>query len=237
LHSKALDFGPVPWLTVGVSCAIIAVDLRQTLPTGGQQRVNAKADPLLDGLLWETGIPPGGGGSSPPLPVVPTRQDAIRKISFTHDALIDMIIARPELSQGAIAAHFGYTQSWLSQIMSSDSFKKRLAERRDALVDPILRLEVEERFKAVVERSMTILMEKLSVPASQVPDQLALRALEIGSRAAGYGARQSQPPVEVNVDIHLNNLAGRLDNLLTRKRREAERTAIDGTCEESPSED
>jgi hypothetical protein len=201
--------------------------------------VNAKADPLLDQLLWEakpqsatSGVPPAGG-----LPLVPTRQDVIRKLSYTHDALIDMIIAHPEFSQGQLANHFGYTQAWLSQVMASDAFKSKLAERKDALVDPILRLQIEERFKALVERSFEILMEKISVPASQVPDQLALRTFEIASRAAGFGARQVVPPGDINVEVHLNTLGDRLTGLLSRKRTEAQQTAIDGTCEESPSED
>lgn len=201
--------------------------------------MNAKADPLLDQLLWEapcttkqapTGSPP------PSLPVVPTRQGVIRKISFTHDALIDMIIAHPEFSQGQLANQFGYTQGWLSQVMASDAFKMRLAERKDAIVNPILRMQVEERFKGIVERSMEILMEKLSVPASQVPDQLALRALEISSRAAGFGAK-TQVAVQVNVDNHLEELGSRLTGLLQRKRSEVSSTIIDGTCDESPSED
>lgn len=205
--------------------------------------MNAKADPLLDQLLWESqpsasqaDAANAARANAAPLPVVPTRQGAIRKISYTHDGLIDMILAHPEFSQGQLAHEFGYTQAWLSQIMASDAFKARLAERKEAMVDPVLRLQVEERFKGIVERSVEILMEKLSVPASQVPDQLALRALEISSRAAGFGARQ-QVAVQVNVENHLEELGGRLTGLLQRKRAEVSSTVIDGTCEESPSED
>lgn len=221
---------------------MIAGDLAQSLAMGSQLRVNVKTDPLLDQLLWEapnvspTVVP---AVSSPPasLPVVPTRQGSIQKLSYTHDALIDMIIAHPEFSQGMLARNFGYTQAWLSQVMASDAFKARLAERKDALVDPILRLQIEERFKALVERSFEILMEKLSVPSSQVPDQLALRAFEISSRAAGFGARTPPAGSEVNVDVHLSLLGDRLTGLLQRKRNEVQQTVIDGTCEESPSED
>jgi hypothetical protein len=171
------------------------------------------------------------------LPLVPVRESVIRKLSYTHDALIDMMIARPELSQGALALHFGYTQGWLCQVMASDAFRARLAERKDALVDPILRLEIEERLKGMMERSMQILMDQLSGPSATVPYQLAIRALEVSSKAAGFGARQTKVDVNLDVDVHLDTLGGRLTNLLARKRAEIPPTIIDGTCEESPSED
>lgn len=198
--------------------------------------MNAKADPLLDQLLWEAPCAAKPPAAETPLPSVPVRQGVIRKISYTHDGLIDMILAHPEFSQGQLAREFGYTQSWLSQVMASDAFKSRLAERKDALVDPVLRMQIEDRFKGLVERSFDVLMEKLSVPASQIPDNLALRAFEISSRAAGFGAK-TQVAVQVNVDNHLEELGGRLTGLLQRKRTEVSQTPIDGTCEESPSED
>ena len=201
--------------------------------------MNAKVDPLLDQLLWEESCEARDkpAAQSPALPLVPVRQDVIRKLSYTHDALIDMILAHPEFSQGQLAGIFGYTQSWLSQVMASDAFKAKLAERKDALVDPVLRLQIEERFKGLVERSFQVLMEKLSKPSAEIPDQLALRAFEVSSRAAGFGAKAVPAGGDVNVDVHLNLLGDRLTGLLSRKRAEISPTIIDGTCEESPSED
>lgn len=152
----------------------------------------------------------------------------IAKVSYTHDAMIDMIIARPGISQNELAARFGYTASWISQIISSDSFQSALAKRREQLVDPVIAAEVKTQFEALVLRSLDILQQKLNRPALEIPDNLALRALEIGSRAAGYGAKDpgaapAATPVEVN--IHLEQLGGGLVQLLQRKKREAE--AID----------
>lgn len=149
----------------------------------------------------------------------------IAKLSYSHEAMIDLIIARPGISQNELAARFGYTASWISQIISSDAFQVALAKRREQLVDPILAAEVETQFKALVSRSLDILQQKLNRPALEIPDNLALRALEIGARAAGYGAKDSgaapaATPVEVN--IHLEQLGGGLVQLLQRKKREAE---------------
>jgi hypothetical protein len=135
----------------------------------------------------------------------------IAKVRYSHDAMIDMVIAEPHVSQGEIAARFGYTQAWISVVFSSDAFKERLTARKEELVDPILRATIEERMKAMVVRSLEVLQEKLSRPSGAIPDNLALRALEFGAKGLGLG--QAQPaPVHVHTD-HLNVLAARLVSL------------------------
>ena len=121
---------------------------------------------------------------------------AIERINYTHDALIDAIITNPEKTQREFAAIFGYGESWLSIIMNSDSFKERLHERREEIVNPILRATVEDRMKALVQKSTEILLERLAVD----PDpSLALKTLEVTSRSLGYGAKLAGPAVQVNV--------------------------------------
>lgn len=146
----------------------------------------------------------------------------IAKLSYTHDAMIDQIIAKPDISQNQLAALFGYTPAWVSQIISSDAFQAKLAERTKELVDPVVRASVEEQFKGIVSRSLDILREKLNRPAHQVPDNLALRSLEISARAAGYGARDQTPSVQPgDMHVHLNVLGERLVTLLREKKVEA----------------
>ena len=131
------------------------------------------------------------------------------KLRYTHEAVIDMILAEPGVSQGKLAATFGYTQGWLSTVMGSDAFKAKLAERRAEVVDPVLQMSLNERFSSMVEKSLEVLQEKLSQPALQVPDQLALRAAELGAKALGLGGNQTAQVVVMQQD-HLEGLAGRL---------------------------
>lgn len=143
------------------------------------------------------------------------------KVRYSHAAMIDAIIANPIISQNQLAAMFDYTPGWVSQILSSDSFQAALLERTAEVVDPTLRATVQERFKALVTRSMAILMEKLDRPTSSIPDQLAIRSLELGTRALGYGARDVSPPVTpVSMHLHLENLGEGLTTLLRRKKAE-----------------
>lgn len=170
----------------------------------------APADPLMTELLgppapWRPGGPSAGAG--------------IKKVSYTHDSMINLIIANPVIDQNQLAAHYGYTPAWVSQIIASDAFQTRLAERKDELIDPTIRATIEENFKGLVVRSLAILKEKLNRPTSAIPDNLALRTLELSSRALGYGARLEAPPAP-SADGRLEELGERLVGLLERKKAE-----------------
>ena len=174
---------------------------------------------ILDQLESDTrqaaGIPAGRQ------PVSSQSKQAIQKLRYSHEALIDLMIAQPELSQNDLAARFGYSASWISQVISSDIFQGKLMERVAEIVDPTLTATVEERLKGQVLRSMELLREKLDRPAAEVPDNLVLRTLEISTRALGYEAKDTSVNVQVNVEGHLEQLGGRLTDLLNRKKAES----------------
>ena len=129
----------------------------------------------------------------------------IDKVRYSHVDMIDFIIAHPECSQKTLAARYGYAEGWVSNIMASDAWQSTMAARREEIVDPELRLSLEERFRGVTTRSLQRLMEKLDAP--QVSDQVVLRAVELGAKALGVGG--NAPPKPPDAD-HLARLAERL---------------------------
>lgn len=150
--------------------------------------------PAADALLAElsSSPPPARRSGSTPLAtsLAPT-MGKLAKVRYTHDAMIDLIIQNPWISQNEIAATFGYTPGWISNVFASDAFQARLALRRDEIVDPAIKATVEERFRALVLRSLEVLQEKLNKP--QVSDQVALRAAELGAKALGIGGNAAPP--------------------------------------------
>lgn len=107
----------------------------------------------------------------------------IATVKYHHDAMIDEIIAFPSISQGELAARFGFTQSWMSIIINSDAFQERLAERKAELIDPKIRASVEQRLEALAKRSLDKLLEKLdtSQPMSNA-DLIACAKLGVGDK-------------------------------------------------------
>ena len=135
-----------------------------------------------------------------PLEGTQSAAGAIARVSYTHDAMIDLIVANPAIAQGAIAQHFGYTQAWVSRVMNSDAFQARLAERKTELVDPSLVASIDEKLRALASKSLDVVLEKLTATGSA---EMGLKALEITSKALGYGARQQNLNVQQNFVVAL----------------------------------
>lgn len=61
----------------------------------------------------------------------------IQKLNYSHEAIIDWLIANPDRNQGDCAEDFGLTQAWLSRVVNSDMFQvkyqERLAQKRERL--------------------------------------------------------------------------------------------------------
>lgn len=152
-----------------------------------------------------------------PRPSAAPTMGVLKKVAYTHEAMINLIIEgsqRPGgISQKEIAAHFGYTEGWISNVFASDAFQARLAARREELLDPVLRASIEERFRALTIRSLEILQAKLNAPV--VSDQVALRAAELGAKALGVGGHA--PPKTPETD-RLERLASRLISLQSHVR-------------------
>ncbi len=134
----------------------------------------------------------------PARPEVAPTMGKIRKISYTHDALIDQIIANPQASQGQLAALFGYSPAWVSNIMAADAFQARLAERRRELIDPTLLATVDERIRGMVIQSLDKIQRALEAPACK--PEVALRAFELGAKGLGIGGNAPPRPVPVDLD-------------------------------------
>lgn len=119
----------------------------------------------------------------------------IQKVSITHDAIIDLLIAQPHLNYRQIAAQFGYTSVGIGIICRSDAFKARLEARKAELVDPLVKQTVEDRLLGLAHQSIDILERKLE---SSDDPKLALAALDAAQKGAGFGARNAQVLSQTN---------------------------------------
>ena len=146
---------------------------------------------------------------------------AIDKVRYSHTDMIDFIISQGRVSNKQLALRYGYSESWVSNVMASDAWQSAMAARREELVDPILKMSLDEKFRGLAARSLERLMEKLDAPA--VSDQVVLRAVELGAKAVGVGG--NAPPHTPAVD-HLAALANRLIDLQSKVRSTLNQGAV-----------
>jgi hypothetical protein len=150
----------------------------------------------------------------------------IQKLRYSHEAMIDLLISQPWISQNALADHFGMSASWVSTIICSDLFQSKLAERRDQLVDPELRLSIKAQMEGLHSRSMDILRRKLEKSPEEIPDQLALQVAKVMGQGLGYGGNESRVSVQ-ETHIHLEQLGENLVGLLRRRKAVAAEEYVD----------
>ena len=111
----------------------------------------------------------------------------ISKVSYTHEAMIDLIIAEPTVSADELATMFGYSRGWISRVISSDAFQARLHDRKGQLTDPIIASSLEERLRGVAIHSIALIEEKLS---SEESASFAIDALGLAATAMGVYQKQ-----------------------------------------------
>lgn len=139
---------------------------------------------------------------------------------YSHEALINYMVANQGLSHAKLASHFGKTKGWLSSVLASDSFQSALDPRRHEVADPTITATMEERFRSLTLRSLSVLHDKLDSP--ECSDLVVLKAAEIGVKALGMGQAQQAAPV-VAAPVGVENLAERLVAALEKQRRNIRR--------------
>lgn len=149
-------------------------------------------------------------------PGLPATRPGPKKLNYSHEALVDLMVQNPWMTQRAMAAAFGYTESWVCNIIASDAFQVKLAARREEIVDPVLRASLAERARGLVLQSITILQRELEKP--QVPPNVALRAFELGAKAVGMGGNAPPTAPPAPAADRLVHLAERLTGLLANAR-------------------
>ena len=113
----------------------------------------------------------------------------LNKLRYSHEAMIDIIIAEPGIKQNELAAKFGVSVPWISRIIGSDAFQGALAKRREELTDPFLVATIEERMTGVAMQALDVIGEKLATTQNV---DVALKAIDITSKALGFGAKVGQ---------------------------------------------
>ena len=129
----------------------------------------ANADALLDEL--------SPGSAIPPAPKVYP--------AYTHEGMVDLIVANPTWTHKQFAAAYGRPASWFATLLATDAFQLVLDGRRSEVTDPSITATLEERVRALTIKSLTVLQGKLE--SSKVDDLLVMSSLNAGIKALGMG--------------------------------------------------
>lgn len=110
-----------------------------------------------------------------------------QKLKYTHQAMVDLILADPTVTFVELGEVFGYSAAWVSRVVASDAFQARLAERKQELVDPAIAQSLNERVQAVTIQSLHIVGQKLEAEQSAAYAMEALGVVALLHKTAGAG--------------------------------------------------
>lgn len=126
----------------------------------------------------------------------PAAQNAIDRLSHRHEMIINWLILNPDRPLSACAAHFGYTQAWLSQIIHSDIFQAKLRQRQERIFDHVA-AEIPEKLNALGHAAI----DKLGRVLDETADpKLVLDTFDKVLHRLGYAPKtaKSDAPVTIN---------------------------------------
>ena len=114
----------------------------------------------------------------------------LAKLSTSHEMLMNWLVLNPEKSLRECADHFGYTQSWLSQIIHSDIFQHALKEKQLAIG-----LRVADSIPARLRKAADVALDKLSTHLETTEDpDFILDATDKILHRMGYAPASSRNP-------------------------------------------
>lgn len=85
------------------------------------------------------------------------------RLSITHEAIMDWLLANPGKGQmRKCAEYFGFTRSWLSSIIWSDAFQAKLRDKKEQIFEETV-LPMRDQMNGVAQRALERLGEKVEV--------------------------------------------------------------------------
>ena len=165
---------------------------------------------------------------------VAVRLAPVGRACYTHQAMVELMVTRPDYTHAMLCAHFERPASWLASVLASEAFQMALDPARHLIVDPSLTASLHERYKALAIRTSNVMMDKLN--DEKVTDFLVLKSGEIAMKALGMGTKTEAAPPAAPAAPATDSLAERLMAALDR--RDHSRTvSVSSTTVEDADED
>lgn len=125
----------------------------------------------------------------------------IKKVSYTHEALILWLIENPHKMQRDAALYFEVTEGWLSKVMHSDAFQLMYRQRQDEVASIVM-----NSIPAKLNAATSIALDKLTDKLEKTENgEFILDSAEALLKASGYAPAGQRTPAPASVGNQQNN--------------------------------
>ena len=111
----------------------------------------------------------------------------VAKETFSVAAMIQLFIDEPAMEFSDYAAHFGHGVGWFTAVLAGDQFQAALDLRRHEVNNPAITATMVERYQGLALQGLDALKTALNNP--KVQDATVLKALELSTKALGFGQK------------------------------------------------
>lgn len=123
----------------------------------------------------------------------------VQKVNWWHERLADEMIAHPEMKLGEIARKLNRSQTWVSIVKNSDTFKDYWA-RRSAGHSEAVTQDIKDKGFAAAELALDHLNQKLESQGELMPVETLLNVIDTTMKRFNYqGAQQQAPTFNFNI--------------------------------------
>lgn len=166
-------------------------------------------------------VKPEGGVSLP-----------VGAIPFSIPTMVDLIIQNPSWSHKQLGEVFGRSASWIAQVLAMQVFQDALEPRRHEVLNPEYAMTLDERFKALTIRSLTVLQEKLE-NGKALPDMTIIKTAELGIKALGMGQKQKEE--DKPQELQQNSSEAVAEKIMAAMNKRRAESAVDVEVKEVPN--
>lgn len=154
-------------------------------------------------------------------------------LPFSISTMVDLIIQNPSWGAKQLAEVFGKSVSWVSQVIAMQAFQDAIEPRRNEVMNIEFALTLDERFRALTIRSLTVLQEKLE-NGKALPDMTIIKTAELGIKALGMGQKQKED--DKPQEPQQNSSEAVAEKIMAAMNRRRAAAAVDVEAKEMPNE-
>lgn len=160
-------------------------------------RADYKASPQMTDGIERFPLPDLTMRDEPVMPPESKQRGATlmkRGLNYFHEALADYLLINPGATLREIGSYFGYTPSWICQVVNSDMFQAYLGDRRKGITTGI-DLSLPEKMRDAAAVAIERLVE---IAGTTRDEELAVDASDKILARAGYGPNSKTGTSVVN---------------------------------------
>jgi hypothetical protein len=156
-------------------------------------------------------------------------------LRYSPELMVDLIVNNQDFTPKQLGEIFGRPQSWVAQVLASASFQLALDPRRHEVLNPEYAMTLEERFRGLTIRALTVLQEKMEA-GKALPDMTVLKTAELGIKALGMGQKVEKPTSPEDIPQNSSEKVAERIMAAMQKRKEAESAnTVDVEAKEIPN--